>query len=220
MDPISTPQYKQGRAWAKDNQALLVERYSNADLATAELRTYLFDRALRAYPSGPGDMENELRQTLWVLGAIRHVIDTLPLTKEAMRAVFDISMELGAVLGAEIGKLQCFNELKKKPAAWWGKTFKDARPVDILAALEVDWRRRFGREKGKSKSDSPWEVMVDVFGSREMCILAHLRTIELRQDGAYWSYVASSKDGNSFQMLMRPVYHDGRLTSLPGEIVG
>lgn len=220
MDFTETPEYKEGRAWARRNEARLSERYSNDDIIGGSLRGRLFEEAAKLYPSEPGDMENDLRQTLWVLGAFRHVVDTLPTSQEAMAAVFDAAQELGAILGAERGKRECFLELKKKPESWWKRKLGDATPADVVAAASVGWRIRKRKEKAaRQEPANRWEVLIDLLGTREMCALEDPSKIDLVKDGNYWYYWVHGPEGG-FQMIMRPVMHEGRMIQAPGDIIG
>jgi hypothetical protein len=218
-DPTETKEYFAGYEWAGTNSNRLRELYTEREIATPELRSMFFTEAARVYPAGPGDMENDFRQTLWVVGAMRFVVDKLPATRESAAAMFDAAMELGAVLSAEYWKLQCSKDLKAKSAKWWKKKAGDATPDDVVAALAIGWRRRFAKEKQRPMPDSKWEVLADMTGSREMCILAELKEIELVKDGEYWYYRVSAKDRH-FEMIMRPAYHNGIMHQAPGDIIG
>lgn len=222
MEFTDSPEYKAGRAWAHKNQNRLAESYSNDDIIGGSLRTNLFEEAGRLYPAAGGDMENDVRQTLWVMGAIRHIVDTLPMTREAMIAAYDAGNELGAIYSAEVAKLKCFRELKAKEPGWWKKKLGDACPADVVSAAMVGWRLKRRAEKISDKPLTPqsiWEVLVDAFGSREMCLLSHAREIELVQDRNYWYYWVHG-EGSGFQMIMRPVIQDGRLVHAPGDLIG
>jgi hypothetical protein len=220
MELIETPEYEAGRAWAEKNENRLVERYSNDDIIGGSLRTHLFEEAAKLYPATGGDLENDLKQTRWVVGAFRHVTETLPLTPAAMRAVFDAAQELGAIYGAEASKLECFQGLKAKPAAWWRKKVGDASPNDVVDAATVGWRiKRRQERQPRVEPMSKWEVLVDAFGSREMCALLQAERIELVKDGHYWYYWVHAHE-NGFQMIMRPVMHEGRMTQAPGDLIG
>lgn len=220
MDFTETPEYKAGRQWAFRNEAPLSERYTNDDIIGGSLRTRLFEEATKLHPSEPGDMENDVRQTLWVLGAFRHIVDTLPMTREAMAAVFDASQDLGAMMGAERAKRTCFLELKKKPESWWKKKIGDASPADVTAAAAVGWRIRRRQEKAaRLEPANRWEVLVDLLGTREMCALQNPKKIELVKDGDHWYYWVHG-DQTGFQMIMRPVMHEGRMIQAPGDIIG
>ena len=73
MDHTERAEYKAGLEWARRNENRLVESYSSDDIIGGSLRTKLFEQAAQVYPTKPGDMESDLAQTLWVLGAFRHV---------------------------------------------------------------------------------------------------------------------------------------------------
>lgn len=220
METTETPEYFAGYEWAGTHFNELRERFSSREIGS-ELRGFLFDRAGRVYPTGPGDMENEFKQTLWVTGATRFVVDKLPLEKETLREIWDMAMELGAILSAEQWKLKCWRELRKKPTGWWRKKFGDATPNDVVSALGVAWRRKEAKykERGRSNPVSKWEVLVDMAGSREMCILAELERIDLVKSGDYWFYHVEGKE-NTFEVMMRPTYHNGIMTQGTGEIIG
>jgi hypothetical protein len=220
MDFNETPEYKEGRAWAFRNDARLSERYTSDDIIGGSLRNRLFEEAVKLYPSEPGDMENDYRQTLWVMGAFRHIVDTLPMTPQAMVAVFDAAQELGAILGAERRKRECFLELRKKPESWWKKKLGDASPADVVAAASVGWRIRKRKERAERlEPKNRWEVLVDTLGAREMCALGDPRKIDLVKDGHYWYYWVHGPEWG-FQMIMRPVMHEGRIEAAPGDIIG
>jgi len=220
MDPTETPEYFAGYEWAGTHFNELRERFSSRNIG-GELRGYLFDQAMKVYRSVPGDMENEFKQTLWVTGAIRFVVDKLPLEKGTLTEVWDMGMELGSILSAEYWKLECWKQLRAKPAGWWKKKKGDASPDDVVAVLAVAWRRNEARhkEKGRPSPLSKWEVMVDRMGSREMCVLAELEKIELVRDGVYWYYRVESKD-QSFEVIMRPTPHGDHVEQNTGDIIG
>jgi len=217
MEVTETPEYFAGYEWAGTHFNELRERFSSGDIGS-ELRGYLFDQAMKLYPSMPGDMEREWKQILWVAGGLRFAIDKLPLEKDSLRTVWDMSLEFSHILGAERWKYQCWKELREKPEGWWRKKVGDASPNDVVSALAVAWRAREGKEK-KRNALSKWEILVDRTGSREMCILSELRRIELVEDGNNWYYRVSGKE-NSFEMIMRPSYYKGRLEHGTGEIIG
>lgn len=220
MDFTETPEYQAGRAWARANENRLVERYSSDDIIGGTLRSVFFEEAGRLYPAAGGDLENDLRQTLWVMGAFRHVVDTLPMTREAMAAVFEAANELGAIFAAEKAKLRCLKSLKDKDPAWWTKKKGDASPADVLAAAAVGWRIRRRKEKEpRLEPRSIWEILVDQFGSRELCVLDEAGEIELVRDGKYWYYWVHAED-YGFQIIMRPAVEDGRVLHVPGDIIG
>lgn len=222
MGFMDSPEYNAGRTWAHKNQNRLAESYSNDDIIGGSLRMKLFEEAGKLYPAAGGNMENDLRQTLWVMGAFRHIVDTLPMTREAMIAALDAASDLGAIYSVEVAKLKCFKELKAKDPGWWKKKLGDATPADVVAAATVGWRVKRRVEKSLGPYPTPksiWEVLVDAFGSREMCLLSHAQEIELVQDRAYWYYWVHGPE-SGFQMIMRPVVQDGRLVHVPGDLIG
>lgn len=222
QDITSQGDYKEGIDWAVLHSPELAERYSSTNITGPELRTYLFRVAEEIFPARRGDPENDLRQTIFVAGAIRRVIDTLPLSPQAMSEVFEIAMDVGQYYGAERWKYSCFLELKEKDASWWRKRKGAASPNDIVNALSSLWWRQYAKEKAVSKT-SKWEILVDTLGTREMCILAHLTEVEARVDGKYKSWIVFGKD-NDFQMMSAPVWESvgGRMILVQGEgeIVG
>lgn len=52
-----------------------------------------------------------------------------------------------------------------------------------------------------------------------MCILAHLREVELKGDGRYKVYWVKGEE-NTFEMMASSVYEGNRLIQGAGEIVG
>jgi len=217
MEVIETPEYLAGYEWAGTHLNEFREKFSSSNIGS-ELRGHLFDQAMKLYPSVPGDMEREWKQILWVAGGLRFVVDKMPLERESMVAIWDMSLEFSNILGAERWKYECWKQLRAKPESWWRKKIGDATPNDVVSALAIAWRAREGKEK-KRNALSRWEVLVDRTGSREMCILAELEEIELVPDGNYWYYRVSGKE-YSFEMIMRPYYHDGRLIYGAGDIIG
>lgn len=222
QDITSQADYKEGIDWAVLHSPELVERYSSSNITGDELRSYLWKVSGEIFPSKRGDPENDLRQTIFVAGAIRRVIDTLPLSPKAMSEVFDIAMDVGQIYGAERWKYACFLELKEKESSWWRKKKGAASPNDIVGALANYWWRRYAKEKGVSKT-SKWEVLVDTLGTRELCILAHVQDVQADDEGKYKTWTVEGKE-NSFQMMAAPVWEmvNGRMILVQGmgEIVG
>lgn len=218
QDITDQADYKEGIDWAVLHSPELVERYSSTNITGDELRSYLWKVAGNIHPSKRGDPENDLRQTFFVAGAIRRIIDTLGLTPGAVKEVFDIALDIGQVYGAERWKYTCFLELKEKESSWWRKKKGVASPNDIVNVLSNMWWRRYAKEKGVSRT-SKWEILVDTLGTREMCILAHLTEVEARVDGEYKSWIVYGKD-NDFQVMSAPVFANGRMIQGMGEIVG
>jgi hypothetical protein len=223
QDITDQPDYREGIDWAVLHAPELVERYSSTNITGRELRDYLWKTALRIYPSVRGEMENDLRQTFFVAGAIRRIIDTLPFGPEAMREVFDIGMDVGQAYGAERWKYRCFLALKEKDSSWWRKKKGAASPNDIVGALSNWWWRQYAKEKGVSRASSKWEILIDTLGTREMCILSNLTKVEADEDGRYKTWTVFGTE-NNFQMMSSPVFEmiGGRMVLVQGmgEIVG
>lgn len=221
LDITDQPDYREGVDWAVLHSSELVERYSSTDITADLLRSYLWKVAGEIFPSKRGEMENDLRQTFFVAGAIRRVIDTLPLSVQAMKEVFEIAMDIGQVYGAEKWKYKCFLELQEKDASWWRRKQGAASPNDIVNALSNYWWREYAKEKGVSRT-SKWEVLIDTLGTREICVLSDLTNVEAEGE-KYKTWTVESKE-NSFQMMAAPVYEvvNGRsvLVQGMGEIVG
>jgi hypothetical protein len=222
LDITDQPDYSEGIDWAVLHSRELVERYSSTEITGDLLRSYLWKVATVIFPSKRGEMENELRQTFFVAGAIRRIIDTLPLSPKAMTEVFDIGLDAGQIYGAEKWKFKCFLELKEKDVSWWRKKQGAASPNDIVNALSNKWWREYAKEKGVSRT-SKWEILIDILGTREMCILSNLRKVKAQDEGKYKTWTVFGKE-NTFQMMSAPVYEwiDGRsiLVQGMGEIVG
>lgn len=222
QDITDQADYREGIDWAVLHSPELVERYSSTNITGDELRSYLWKVAGNIYPSKRGDPENDLRQTFFVAGAIRRIIDTLELTPGAMKEVFGVAMDIGQIYGAERWKYACFLELKEKDTSWWRKRKGAASPNDIVGALANYWWRRFAKEKQVSRT-SKWEVLVDTLGTREMCILAHLTNVDAQDQGKYKTWTVEGKE-NTFQMMSAPVWENvgGRMILVQGmgEIVG
>lgn len=217
-DITDTEEYKEGFDWAVLNSSSIAERYSSSDLSTQELRSYLWKVAAPLYPSKRDDMENELRQTMFVAGVIRRLIDTLPRDLPALKAVFEIGMDMGQIYGAEKWKLVHFLALKKKDASWWRKKKGDASPNEIVSALSNRWWNTFAEEKGVKRT-SKWEILIDTLGTREMCALATLKDVKFNGEGKYKTYDVEGDDCD-FQMMADVVWDGGRVISFAGEIVG
>lgn len=218
MDVTETPEYSLGWEWAKEHGPLLAELFTEKEVATQELRTRLFREASRRWPSDPGDLANDLRQTAFVAGAFKAAIQTLPLTPEAAAAVMEAAMEMGVIWGAEQRKIGALEALKEKPVGWWRRKMGDARPLDVVNALSVAWRHDWAKERGRPHPRSKWEVLIDTLGARELGTLADANYIEEKGE-EYAQYVIHTDD-DTFSILSRPVYDGGRLMRYPGEIVG
>jgi len=219
LEVTDTPEYRAGAAWARKTAPRLAERYSGKELNTTELRSFLWREAENLYPSQRDRMENDLRQTAWVAGAFRSLAETMPMSPEGAAAVFEASLEIGSIVGAELGKAEALEALREKPAAWWSEKVGDASPDGIVSALAVDWRRKYSKEKGVSKPINRYEILKDTLGTREMRALENLSNIEIRVDGRYQSYDVDGGD-SSFQVMASDVLENGRIVQGTGEIVG
>ena len=218
QDVTDTVEYDHGFRWASQNASRLIELFSSNNLSAPELRTKLWKVADGEYPSKRGEMKNELRQTRFVLGAIRRLIDAMPNSLESFREIFEIGMELGAVYSAEKWKLIHLETLRKKDASWWRKKKGDASPSQVVSALSNLWWNTHAKEKGVNRT-TKWEILIDTLSAREMCALASLENITHNKDGKYKTYDVEG-DGCDFQMTSDLVYDGGRVISFAGEIVG
>ena len=213
---VRTPEYAKGKAWVGEHYERVAELFSSGKLLTQDLRGYLFAVAGRAYPSQRESVANDLRQTGWVAGAIRSLVDRMP--PEAIGDVSETAMELGAYWNAEYWSDQCLEELKKKPRGWWQTKFGDATPNDVVGVLSNRWWREVG-DPQKRKRTSKWEVLIYTTGTREICALAGLQKIEFKQDGDYVTYDVEGEE-QSFVVMAHPVWEGRRLIQPMGEIVG
>jgi hypothetical protein len=218
LDPVETAEYQVGVAWADRNLPKLVELYSSRELDTGELRVRLFHEAGGFYPHKRETNENDIRQTLWVMGAIRRLVDTLPGGRESMAAVFDAAMEMGAILSAERGTLAALNALKDRPAAWWRKKFGDATPNDLMKPIYRKWWHDVGFPENRTRT-TKWEALLHVLGTREMWALADLEKVHYIGDELYKRYDVEGGE-NSFQMISEDVVHEGRIVEHAGSITG
>lgn len=218
MDITKTPEYTAGWEWATEFAPTLTELFTSREAATPELRRRLFQEAARRWPSTGDDLINDLKQTAFAAGAMKAVVQTLPLAPETASAVFDAALELGAIWSAEQAKAESLETLKKKPEAWWRKKLGGASPRDVLMALSGAWRRDWARERGRQNPKSKWEILIDTLGSRELGTLAEAVSIQEIVESV--SRYAIESEDDSFEIVSRPVYHQGRLIHYPGEIVG
>lgn len=214
-DILGTPEYAKGKAWVRENYERVAELFSSGKLLTQDLRGYLFGVAGRAYPSQRESMENEMKQTGWVAGAIRSLVDRMP--PEAAGDVAETAIEMGAYWNAEYWSEECLKELKEKPRGWWQTKFGDATPNDVIGALSHRWWDEIGSPQ-KRKRTSKWEILIYTTGTREICVLADLESIEHIQE-RYERYRVHSDD-KYFEVMAAPVW-DGRiLLQEMGAIVG
>lgn len=215
------PEYAKGMAWTDKNLDSLRERFTGTDLQTQELRDVLWPTAERLYKPERDSMENDLKATAWVAGAMKRLTDTLEGSREGMIAVFEVAMEMGSIFAAESGKHQAMEILKGKPAAWWRKKAGELSPNDIMKPVYMNWWRTVGFPENRSRT-TKWEALKHVFGSREMWALAELK--EAVQVGADNDrYVVYDVDGEEvgFQIMAKDAVHpDGIVSQRAGSIVG
>lgn len=216
MDITEDPAYEDGIVWTTRHVDRLRELFSERELDTAELRVRLFEEAARRYPSRPGDMENDLRQTAWVAGALKPLADLMPFSPEGLAAVFDAALEMGMIYSAEAGKAEALEELKGKPRGWWQRKVGDARPNDVVMALSNAWWRD---HRGAKKGPGRFGILIDRLGTREMRALATLERITHVASGTYRYYDVDGKNVG-FQVVSDPVFEGGRLVQGAGDIVG
>lgn len=220
-DPIETQEYRDGFRWAAMHGNELIELYTSKSLSEPELRTRLWRAAGHHYPSKRGEMRNEVRQTLFVMGALRRLVETMPENIEGFRAIFEIGLEMGSIYSAEKWKAIHLEAIRKKDASWWRKKNGDASPNEVVGVLSAEWHRRHAREKGVQRPSSKWEVLVDTLGTREMCALATLKKIEIEDGGRLYGVEG---DDCSFQVMAKNIgdWQDGRyiIYQHAGEIVG
>jgi len=219
VDFPEMPEYQLGIRWADENLDRLRERYTSVDLITSELRSYLFEEAIRRFPSQRESMENDIRQTLFVMGAMRRLTETVEMSRQGAIAIFDASMDLGALIGAELGKKEALDILKARPVGWWRRKLGDATPNDVVDVLSAAWWRDIGHPQKRSRT-SKWEVLIYATGTREMWTLARLEKIELSKDSPYVLYRVDGEEDLGFQVIARTAYEGSRIVQHAGEIVG
>ena len=217
MDPMDLPEYQEGVTWARANKSSLVERYTGKELNTPELRTHLFEEAVRLYPDERESMDNRLRQTAWVAGAFKAIIQDLNFTREALLTVMETAQEMGMVFSVEWATKELIEEILGKGPVWWASKHGDVTLKDLFRALSIQWNRQHRKEKGRLKSIV--ELMIDQLGSRELNVLANLENIEYLDEGLYKRYVVTSP-GNSFEVMAHDAVEKGRILQGAGEIVG
>lgn len=218
MDFTETPEYQAGRAWADANLARLRERYSGKQLDTDELRSFLWAQATRLYPEQRESLENNLRQTLWVAGAIRRLVDTMAFSSEGFFAIWDIAAEMGSILGAERTAQEHLESLKKKTASWWRQRLGDVSPADVLKAVYSRWWREVGNPKNRTRT-TKWEALIHGFGAREMAALDTAVEILKESSGPYRIYSVRGEKG-SMEIIAEDVWERGRLIQGAGDIIG
>lgn len=218
MSVTETSEYQAGWAWATEQGPMLSELFSNKDVTTPELRVRLFKEAIRRWPSDPSNLDNDLKQVAFVMGALKAVIKTLDHSREAVLAANEAGLEMSQVWSTEQGKARALEDLKKKPESWWRTKMGDAAPLQVVAALAFAWRVDWSKEKKRKNPMSRWEVLIDTLGPREMEILADATKIVEVQDQPYRFLVDAPHE--AFEIISRPQYEGRNLLRYPGEIVG
>ena len=218
MSPTDTPEYKAGWAWATEHGPMLAELFSNKEVSTPEIRVRLFQEATRRWPSDPDDLENDLKQVAFVMGAMKAAIRTLDVSPEANIAANEAGLEMSHLWITERGKAEALKAIKKKPEGWWRTKMGDATPNQVLGALAFAWRVDWAREKKRKSPRSRWEVLIDTLGPRELEILADATAIFERKDGPE-RFVVDAPD-DAFEIISKPKYEGGQMLRYPGEIVG
>lgn len=216
-----TEEYRLGYEWAVEHSPRFAELFHSKELVTPELQTALFKEAGRKWPSKSDSMENELKQTAFVAGAFKGFTERLPMSQDALAAVFDAAMEMGSIWNAEIWKARHLETLKAKPASWWRKKVGAASPNEIAGIMSAEWRRRHGRDKGRKDPRSKWEVLIDTMGTRELSALATLQNVEDRSDSYPVKVLRVEGEDSDFEVIAAWAYTpEGRVYHWPGEIIG
>lgn len=218
MDVTETPEYQAGWEWATEHMPVLTELFTRRDAVTPELRKRLFEHASRLWPSSHDDLSNDLKQTAFVVGAMKAVVQSSPSSRETSIALMEAALDMGVLWSTEQGKAEAFDQLKAKPAGWWRAKMGNASPNDVVGALSVAWRHDWSKERGRKHPRSKWEVLIDTLGTREMWVLAEATSITEHESGPFLYLVESPE--NSFEMISRPQYEGSRMLRYPGEIVG
>lgn len=218
MSVIDTPEYQAGWAWAKEHGPLLAELFTSREVVTPELHVRLFREAGRRWPSESDNLENDLKQAAFVMGAMKALIQSLPMTPEAAVAINEAGLQMSHIWSTEQGKAHALEDLKKKPENWWRTRMGAVSPNQVVNALSFAWRIDHAKEKGRKNPRSKWEILIDTLGPREMEILADATAILERKDG-YERFVVDAPE-DAFEIISRPAYEGGRMLRYPGEIVG
>jgi hypothetical protein len=83
------PEYTEGIAWAADNLDRFRERFSGTDLQTQELRNVLWGAAQELYPEERESMENDLKATAFVAGAVYRLAQLMEDSHDGFTTVED-----------------------------------------------------------------------------------------------------------------------------------
>ncbi len=217
MPVADEPEYQLGWEWATEHGASLAELFTSRDLSTPELRVRLFKEGARRWPSQRDSFDNDLKQMLFVAGAMKAFTRKIPL--EEAGAIVEAALEMAADYSSAKAMVYWLNELKAKPTGWWRTKHGDATPQDILNAMSVAWRIGRKREGEIRSAKSKWEILIGSAGPRELAALATLEKITLKRDGQYVTYEVDGLEGD-FQMMADWVREGGVVHQYPGELVG
>lgn len=215
------PQYAQGIAWTDTNLDRLRERFTGTDLQTQELRDVLWPTAERLFKPQRDSMENDLRATAWVAGAMKRLTETLEGSPEGMIAIFEVAMEMGHIFSAESGKHEALEILKAKPAAWWRKKAGGLSPNDIMKPVYMNWWRTVGNPEER-RSTTKWEALKHAFGSREMWALAELKqAVQVGADNDRYVFYDVDGEEVGFNIMAKDAVHPGgQISQHAGAIIG
>lgn len=217
MDITEQFQYAEGKLWAEENLDRLRERFTGRDLQTQELRDILWPTAEALYKPKRDSMENDVKATAWVAGAMKPLSNTLDLSREGMVAVFEMALEMGSIFGAEIVKHEALELIKEKPAAWWKKKVGELSPHELMPPIFYKWWREVGEPEKRSKT-SRAEALKYVMGAREMMAFATIKsTVQKGVHGDNYVLFDVEGEGASYEMVVEDSIH-GR--GQAGDIVG
>lgn len=220
MSVTETVEYAEGAAWADRNLDTLRERFHGRDLQTQELRDVLWPTAERLFKPMRESMENDVKATSWVAGAVKRLTETMETSPEGMAAIFEVALEMGSIFGAEKAKHEALESLKEKPGEWWKKKMGDASPNTLLKPIYSRWWREVGSRENRSRT-TKWEALKHTLGAREMRALATLKNVA-KQGSAGDQYILYDIDGedSGFQMMAEDAVAQGRVYQHAGDIVG
>lgn len=217
-DITESEAYKKGFDWANKNSASVAELYSSRELLPHQLRSHLFTEADKFYPPQRDSAENDVFQVGFVAGAVRALVDRMPLEPEVLREISEAAMDLGAMYSSLTARHRLIEELKLAPPSWWDKKVGDTAPREIIRILTQKWRREFGRKEKRMKP-SLIEVLLQTLGPRELEALLTVEKIRLLDEGEYARYRVEGPD-NSFEIMAKNVIaENGVVLQAVGDLV-